>query len=66
MIFVLFLVKLIVPIYSDNRIFNIFIILLYSFIGMVTYFIYVYKSRLIDKLFGNMVSKRIKRLLFKK
>ena len=66
MIFVLFLVKLIVPIYSDNRIFNIFIILLYSFIGMVTYFIYVYKSRLIDKLFGNMVSKKIKRLLFKK
>ena len=66
MIFVLFLVKLIVPIYSDNRIFNIFIILLYSFIGMFTYFIYVYKSRLIDKLFGNMVFKRIKRLLFKK
>lgn len=66
MIFVLFLVKLIVPIYSDNRIFNIFIILLYSFIGMVTYFIYVYKSRLIDKLFGNMVSKKINRLLFKK
>lgn len=52
MLFVLFVLKFIIPVYSFSRINNIFIILFYALIGVITYFVYSFKSKLVYKIFG--------------
>ena len=66
MIIVLFIVSLIIPVYSDIRIVNLFIILFYAFVGAVIYFIYAYKSNLIRNIFGKNFLTKIKNILLKK
>lgn len=57
---ILYLLKFIVPLYSTNRIFNIFIILFYSLIGIIVYFIYSLKTKTIKNIFGNKLFKKKK------
>lgn len=66
MILVLFVMKLIIPIYSTTRIVNLFIILLYMIVGIIVYFIYGYYTKLIKKVFGNGIFRTIKRIIMKK
>lgn len=54
---ILLVCRLVVPIVSSNRIINLFIILFYSLVGLVTYFIYSYKSSLVKRVFGNKLKK---------
>ena len=62
MIFVLFLVKFLIPFTSVNRLINLLLIILYAVIGIVVYFLYTYKFKTIDKLFGkDFINKIIKR-----
>lgn len=51
MVFVLLLLKLIVPISSTSRFMNLPIILIYTLIGGISYFIYMYKTKSINKVF---------------
>lgn len=57
MVVVLFLLKFLVPIVSDSRIVNIFIILLYSLIGGIVYFVFMWKIGAINSIFGNKLKK---------
>ena len=66
MIIVLFIFSLIIPIYSKVRIINLFIIILYTIIGGIVYFIYAYKSNLIKNIFGDNFIKKIKNIILKK
>ena len=66
MIFVLFILSLIIPIYSKVRIINLFIIILYAIVGGIVYFIYAYKSNLLKNIFGNNFMKKIKNIILKK
>lgn len=66
MIIVLFILSLIIPIYSKVRIVNLFIILFYALVGAVIYFIYAYKSNLIRNIFGKNFLTKIKNILLKK
>lgn len=60
MIFILLLIKLFIPIYSDTRIINLFIILFYALVGVFVYFYYSRISGLFKKIFGNVDSKILK------
>ena len=66
MIIVLFILSLIIPIYSKVRIVNLFIILLYALVGAIVYFIYVYKVKLLSNIFGRNFINKIKNIILKK
>jgi O-antigen/teichoic acid export membrane protein len=66
MIFVLFLLSLFIPIYSTSRINCIFIIIFYSIVGAVIYFVYEYKTNVIRNIFGNNIFKSIRKIIFKR
>ena len=66
MIIVLFILSLIIPIYSKVRIVNLFIILLYALVGATVYFIYVYKVKLLSNIFGRNFINKIKNIILKK
>ena len=66
MILVLFVMKLIIPIYSSTRIVNLFIILLYMVVGMIVYFLYGYYTKLIKRVFGNGILNTVKKIIMKK
>lgn len=53
MIIILLIVHFISPIYKITRLTSVFIIILYSFIGMLIYFYYTYKSGVFKNIFGN-------------
>lgn len=57
MVFVLFIMKLFVPIYSSSRILNVFIILIYCIIGAVVYLFFTYKNGTVKNVFGNKFNK---------
>ena len=63
MYIVLFIMSLIVPLDLDNRILNIFIIMLYSIVGAVTYFIFIIKTKTLEKIFGERIDKFLKKLV---
>lgn len=52
MVVVLYLVKLIIPICVSNRLINVLLIIIYTIIGMVVYFIYHLKVKSFKKIFG--------------
>ena len=66
MVIGLVIFKWLIPIYSINRLMNILIILAYMIIGMIIYFIYAYKSRIIERVFGKGLLNSIKKIILKK
>ena len=66
MIIVLFIISLLIPIYSKIRIVNLFIIIFYACIGAFVYFLYAYKSNLMKNIFGNAFINKIKNIILKK
>ena len=61
MVIGLLIVKLIIPIASTNRFINIPIVIIYTAIGMIIYFFYMYKTKSIDKIFGEKLLQKFKR-----
>ena len=52
MIIVFFIIKFLFPISSTSRWINIFIILFYVLVGIVVYFVYAYKFKVFNHIFG--------------
>ena len=61
MVLVLMIVKLIVPISVSSRFLNILIIAIYALIGIIVYFLYMYKTKSIEEVFGDNILNRLKR-----
>lgn len=61
MIFVLFVLKFVIPISSNVRIVNLFIIIIYSIIGSIVYLIFTSKMGTIKHIFGDKIRKSIKK-----
>ena len=57
---VISVLKFFIPLYSDDRIFNIFIIFIYFLIGALVYFIYTYKTKTIVNVFSKGFLKKFK------
>lgn len=66
MIFILFICKLFIPITSTNRIIDLVIILIYTVIGAIVYFVYGHFSKLTNKVFGRDIFKILGKLFFRK
>jgi stage V sporulation protein B len=66
MIFVLVLCCFIVPIESNTRMVNLVIILFYACVGAGVYFLYAYKSKLMNNVFGGSFFKSVSRILMRK
>ena len=66
MILVLMIIKLFIPITASTRIGNIVIILIYALIGIITYFVYGYFSKLTRKVFGKDIFKVLYGLIIRK
>ena len=66
MVLVLFICKLFIPITSTNRIMNLVIILIYTIIGAIVYFVFNHFSKLTNKVFGKDIFKILNKLLFRK
>lgn len=60
MTFVLFLLKFIIPVYSDIRIVNLLIILLYVVVGSIVYLLFMYKTGAIRHIFGKKIGRNKK------
>ena len=61
MTFILFILKMIIPIYSDVRIMNLFIIVLYCLLGFVVYLVFMKKIGTTKHIFvdkGIKISKK--------
>ena len=66
MCIVLLILRFFIPIASPNRLMNIVIILFYTAIGMIIYFIYSHYIKLTDRVFGKSIVKTIKKILLRK
>lgn len=66
MVIVLFICKLFIPITSTTRIMNLVIILGYTVIGAIVYFVYGHFSKLTNKVFGKDIFKILNKLFFRK
>ena len=66
MVIVLILCKFFIPMSFGRRIFNIFVILIYAVIGMITYFMYGHFSKLTNKIFGRDILKILQRVFIRK
>ena len=66
MVFCLFIIKYIIPIYSTSRIINLFIVLFYGVIGMVIYFSYGKVSGLTKRVLGRDFYRTLKRIIIHK
>lgn len=60
MIIILYLMSRFIPIYSDIRIVNLGIIIVYTLIGFLSYILYTYKSGTIKNIYGNKLIKLFK------
>ena len=63
---ILLLFRFIIPISSPTRLMNIVIILVYTCIGMIIYFLYSHYIKLTDRVFGKNIMKTIKKILLRK
>lgn len=61
MIAVLFLVKFVLPISATSRFMNLVYILIYTIIGGVTYFVFTYRLKTIQHVFGNRLNRWLKK-----
>lgn len=66
MVLVLTIFKLFMPISSANRIMNLVIILIYTLIGIIVYFVYGHFSKLTNKIFGRDIFKILNKLIMRK
>ena len=66
MIFILIVIRFAIPISSNVRFYNLFIILIYGVVGAFVYFYYCYRTNLTKKIFGNHFFERIMRIVMKK
>lgn len=67
MLCILMLCRFIIPICSDIRLVNLLIIIVYSIIGAIIYFVYSKLSGLDDNIFGkNHIFRSIKKIILKK
>ena len=66
MVFVLLILKFIIPIPAASRMMNLVLILLYAIVGMVAYFGYSHFSKLTNKIFGKEIIYTVKKILLKK
>lgn len=63
---VLFLLRFVIPEVSSNRLVNLPIIVAYTLVGAIIYFIVIYKSKTLHTIFGENNLKKITNKLFKK
>ena len=63
---VLFLLRFVIPEVSSNRLVNLPIIVAYTLVGAIIYFIVIYKSKTLHTIFGENNLKNITNKLFKK
>ncbi|MBS5719856.1 MAG: polysaccharide biosynthesis protein [Clostridium sp.] len=63
---VLFLLRFVIPEVSSNRLVNLPIIVVYTLVGAIIYFIVIYKSKTLHTIFGQNNLKKITNKLFKK
>ena len=61
MVVSLFIMKLFIPVVSSSRIVNLFIIIIYAFIGGVVYLIFMYKNGVFKSIFGNNLDRFLKK-----
>ena len=66
MVIVLFVCKLFISITSTNRIMNLVIILIYTVIGAIVYFVFNHFSKLTNRVFGKDILKILNKLFFRK
>ena len=66
MVIILFICKLFIPITSTNRIMNLVIILIYTVIGAIVYFVFNHFSKLTNRVFGKDIFKILSKLFFRK
>ncbi len=66
MIFVLLLLQFIVPSFSNIRIMNLLIIMIYGLVGFFIYIFYGYISHLNDRIFEKNIIKTIRKLVIRK
>ncbi len=66
MVISLFVLKFIIPISSSNRFLNIPIIIVYTLVGIIVYFVYMYKTNSIQTVFGDKMIKKISNKFMKK
>ena len=66
MILVLFISRFLIPVYSNIRIMNLFIIIAYGIIGMIIYFVYSYKIGLMKRVFDKSSINSLKKLFIRK
>ena len=65
MVVILLLLHLIIPFTSTSRIVNLLIIFLFMVVGGISYFVYTYKAKTIDKLFGKGFLRKLKSIFIK-
>ena len=65
MVVILLLLHLIIPFTSTSRIVNLLIIFLFMIVGGISYFVYTYKAKTIDKLFGKGFLRKLKSIFIK-
>ncbi len=63
---VLLVLSLVIPMYSDTRIVNIFVLFFYGIFGMVVYFVYAHMIGLTDRVFGKRIFSGLKSIFLKK
>ncbi len=61
MVICLFIMKLIVPIYSSSRFINLFIIIIYTVVGGCVYLFYMYKTKSIEEVFEKKINNILKK-----
>ena len=65
MVVILLLLHLIIPFTSTSRIVNLLIIFLFMIVGGISYFVYTYKAKTIDKLFGKGFLRKLRSIFIK-
>lgn len=66
MISILFFIHFLLPFNFSSRVTNLFLLLLYSFIGIIVYFFYTYRSGTIFQVFGSNYKKYFPKFMQKK
>ena len=63
MVIVLYFLRLIIPINTDNRILAVGIVALYGVVGSIIYFIITLKTKTVENIFGEKLTKKIKKII---
>ena len=66
MIGVMFILRLFVPLYVSSRVLSVLVAMLYALVGGLVYLIYMYKTKGIERIFGEETISKIKHKLLKK